>query len=145
MGHEGEGSVFSVLHGLGWASGVSAGLATSQDDMCLFEVTVALTEQGQPLWQDVAGLVLHYVQLLAQAAPEELAAMWDEVRAMASVSFRFQQKKSEYAYASELARRLQLYVCMYVCMYVRMCVVPAFQSCMHVAGLDRIGWDHWVH
>lgn len=116
VGHEGEGSVFSVLHGLGWASGVSAGLATrykdvcmwsslyfemqvpisvpttlflhpptltidiidihtplpptytphSQDDMCLFEVTVSLTEQGQPLWQDVAGLVLHYIQLLAQ-------------------------------------------------------------------------------
>lgn len=34
--------------------------------MCLFEVTVSLTEQGQPLWQDVAGLVLHYIQLLAQ-------------------------------------------------------------------------------
>lgn len=36
--------------------------------------------------------------------------MWDEVRAMASVSFRFQQKSSEYSYASDLARRLQLYV-----------------------------------
>lgn len=34
--------------------------------MCLFEVTVALTEHGQPLWQDIAGLVLHYVQLIAQ-------------------------------------------------------------------------------
>lgn len=116
VGHEGEGSVFSVLHGLGWASGVSAGLATSQDDMCLFEVTVSLTEQGQPLWQDVAGLVLHYIQLVAQAAPEELAAMWDEVRAMASVSFRYQQRTSEYSYASDLARRLQL--------YVRACVPP---------------------
>jgi insulysin len=110
LGHEGEGSVFSVLHGLGWASGVSAGLATSQDDMCLFEVTVSLTEQGQPLWQDVAALVLHFLQLVAQAPPEELTAMWDEVRASASVSFRFQQKGAEYVYASDLARRLQLYV-----------------------------------
>lgn len=34
--------------------------------MCLFEVTISLTEQGQPLWQDVVGLVLHYIQLVAQ-------------------------------------------------------------------------------
>lgn len=109
VGHEGEGSIFSVLHGLGWASGVSAGLFTSQDDQAIFEVTVSLTEAGQPLWQDVAGLVLSYLQLVAQGSPEELGHMWDEVRAMASVSFRFQQKQPEYSYASELARRLQLY------------------------------------
>jgi hypothetical protein len=35
--------------------------------------------------------------------------MWDEVRAVASIGFRFQQKTSEYSYAADLSRRLQLY------------------------------------
>jgi len=69
LGHEGEGSKFSVLHRVGWASGVHAGLGTSQEDFCLFEYTVALTEEGQRHWQDVASLVFQYVQLIAQAPP----------------------------------------------------------------------------
>ena len=69
LGHEGEGSIFSVLHRVGWASGVHAGLGTSQEDFCLFECTVALTEEGQRHWQDVASLVFQYVQLIAQAPP----------------------------------------------------------------------------
>ncbi len=109
LGHEGEGSVFAVLHRLGWASGVHAGLGTSQNDFCLFEVTVSLTELGQAYWQDVASLVFHYIQLIAEAPVEDLAAMWDETRVIASTSFRFQQKSSEYNYATDLARRLQHY------------------------------------
>ena len=109
LGHEGEGSIFSVLHALGWASSVSAGVGSSQEDFCLFDVTISLTEQGQASWQDIASLVFHYLQLIAQAPPEELAAMWDEYRAISSTNFRFQQKSSEYSHATDLARRLQLY------------------------------------
>lgn len=69
LGHEGEGSIFSVLHRAGWASGVHAGLGTSQDDFCLFEVTVALTEEGLPHWQDVASLIFQYVHLVGRASP----------------------------------------------------------------------------
>lgn len=35
--------------------------------------------------------------------------MWDELRAISSTNFRFQQKTSEYSYAQTLARHLQLY------------------------------------
>lgn len=66
LGHEGEGSIFSVLHSQGWASGVNVGLGTSQDDFSLFEVTVQLTEAGQKHWQDVIGLIFHYIQLISQ-------------------------------------------------------------------------------
>jgi secreted Zn-dependent insulinase-like peptidase len=49
VGHEGPGSVFAVLQDQGWATHVSAGVTTSQDDFALFEVRSPLMARTTPI------------------------------------------------------------------------------------------------
>jgi len=45
VGHEGPGSLLSVLKGLGWATELSAGPGTTLPNESLFSVTIRLTEE----------------------------------------------------------------------------------------------------
>lgn len=66
FGHEGEGSIYAVVHGLGWATSLSAGVSTSQEGFCLFNVSVNLTEEGLKHWQEIGSLVFTYLRLINQ-------------------------------------------------------------------------------
>lgn len=130
LGHEGEGSIFAVIHvstsstfrtlvtlnstqayackwcfilsqSLGWATALSAGVSTSQDNFCTFvvrtttrspsedktipsthgdqcstclclQVSANLTEEGLKHWQEIGSLVFTYLRLIQQVRPHHL-------------------------------------------------------------------------
>jgi insulysin len=46
LGHEGSGSLFSLLKKKGWATALVSGVSTSTTDFDLFKIDIDLTEQG---------------------------------------------------------------------------------------------------
>ena len=57
LGHEGEGSLLSLLKAKGWADQLMAGETRSHSDHATFEVTIELTEEGNPHVDAIVGLV----------------------------------------------------------------------------------------
>lgn len=47
IGHEGPGSVLSLLKAKGWATELGAGTGTQSTYFSLFEISIKLTEQGE--------------------------------------------------------------------------------------------------
>eukprot|EP00008_Paramoeba_atlantica_P012445 CAMPEP_0201483010 /NCGR_PEP_ID=MMETSP0151_2-20130828/7248_1 /ASSEMBLY_ACC=CAM_ASM_000257 /TAXON_ID=200890 /ORGANISM="Paramoeba atlantica, Strain 621/1 / CCAP 1560/9" /LENGTH=362 /DNA_ID=CAMNT_0047865955 /DNA_START=91 /DNA_END=1176 /DNA_ORIENTATION=+ len=56
LGHEGKGSVLSVLKERNLATQLSAGVTLSQPDFSFFSVKVSLSELGEERWTEVAGI-----------------------------------------------------------------------------------------
>jgi insulysin len=107
LGHEGEGSLLSLLRARGWANGLSAGGGFAYTDASTFTVSVALTEAGVSNIDEISALLFQFIELARQEGIEEW--IFDELRVMAELAFRYQEQGSAVSYASAMARRLQEY------------------------------------
>jgi len=70
IGHEGKGSILSLLRELGWANDLSAGEAHSCTDWSSFAVNISLTDAGLDHVDDVVEIFFAYVALLRKAGPQ---------------------------------------------------------------------------
>ncbi|NIR27937.1 MAG: peptidase M16 [Gammaproteobacteria bacterium] len=106
LGHEGRGSLLSLLKREGWATGLSAYTAASRRDGAAFEVRISLTDEGLQRIDDIASRVFQYLALVRERG----VASWifEEQRQLARTAFRFREKEEPGAYVSALARRLQV-------------------------------------
>lgn len=107
LGHEGAGSVLSLLKHLGWANELSAGESRSCTDWASFSVSIELTEEGLERYEDVVQVVFSYLELLKQTGPQKW--IHDETATVADCSFRFLSKRNPMDYTSSLAGRMQIY------------------------------------
>ncbi|MFT5319924.1 MAG: insulysin [Pseudohongiellaceae bacterium] len=107
LGHEGEGSLLSLLKSKGWANGLSAGNGMSYMDNATFSVTVALTEDGVDHVDEITALVFEFITLAEREGIHQW--LFDEQRVMADISFTFQEPGAPVGTVSGLSRRLQLY------------------------------------
>ena len=107
LGHEGEGSLLSLLRQRGWANGLSAGGGFSYDDASTFTVSVSLTEEGISRIDDISGLLFQFINLVRADGIHEW--LFDEQRTMADLSFRFQEPGNPISMVSSMSRRLQEY------------------------------------
>jgi len=105
IGHEGEGSVLSILKEKGWATGLSAGVDSGCFDnntaCSIFCVSVYLTEEGALHWQDIIFLLMQYIALLRKEGPQEW--IFKELQDTASMQYRFLEESDPDEYASHLA------------------------------------------
>ncbi|KAJ3359614.1 Insulinase (Peptidase M16) [Allomyces javanicus] len=106
VGHEGQGSLLSLLKHKGWATDLSAGTEGVGHTFDFFSVTVVLTESGFAQWHDVVAAVYEYLAVLRQARP---LPKWihDELQVMADIRFRFQELGSVSSWASRMAGLMQ--------------------------------------
>jgi hypothetical protein len=88
LGHESEGSLLSLLKNKGWADQLMAGESRSHSDFACFDVTIELTDEADAHVDEIIGLIFAYIRLIA-AEPEPQRWVFDEMRDLASVSFRF--------------------------------------------------------
>ena len=107
LGHEGEGSLLSLLRQKGWANGLSAGGGFSYEDASTFSVNVALTEEGVAHVDDITGLLFQFIDLARERGIHEW--MFEEQRTMAELAFRFQEPGNPVSLVSSMSRRLQEY------------------------------------
>lgn len=90
LGHEGNGSVLSLLKELGWAENLTAGVGLKSRHDGFFYITVNLTETGVKAKDQIPVLVLHMIRQLAERGLKEWR--YRELQQMAEINFRFQEK-----------------------------------------------------
>ncbi|GAA6044580.1 A-factor-processing enzyme [Rhodotorula toruloides] len=101
IGHEGKGSVLSLLKKRGWANGMSAGAGNGAAGFEFFKVSVDLTKEGLEHYEDVAASIFAYISLLRSTPPAEWAFL--EVAQLSQLAFRFKEKSPPSSTASRLA------------------------------------------
>lgn len=106
IGHEGKGSVLSLLKARGLANGLSAGTTRSHHDFDIFKVSVELTDAGARNVNEVVTIVLDYIRLLQAEGPMEW--IFRECRDLADIAFRFKEKERSISYATNLAPTLHV-------------------------------------
>ncbi len=107
LGHEGKGSLLSLLKAEGLAQSISAGSGESTEDYSAFEVTIGLTPEGLPRYRDVIRYALGAINgLRQQGVPRYL---FDEYRVMANLNYRFREVPDSMVTARQLSAEMQSY------------------------------------
>ncbi|KAJ5649213.1 Peptidase M16 core [Penicillium longicatenatum] len=105
IGHEGPGSVLSYLKAKGWANGLSAGAMPICPGSAFFTISVRLTPEGLKLHQEVAKVIFEYIAMIKEREPEQW--IFDEMKNLAEVDFRFKQKTPASRFTSRLSSVMQ--------------------------------------
>ncbi len=107
LGHEGAGSLLSLLKRKGWSQGLYAGAGLRQRNESTFRVSIELTEDGLGHITDIASHVFQYLRLIQR----EGIALWrfEEQQKLNELSFRFRERSSPIGYVKSLAYNLQIY------------------------------------
>ena len=101
LGHEGPGSVLSLLKAKGWVNSLAAGCSSSATGFAFFKVNAELTQEGLAAYQDVAAAIFQYISLLKATPPQEWA--FREVSMISEMAFRFQEKTPPISYVTTLS------------------------------------------
>lgn len=111
VGHEGAGSLLSVLKLNGWATELSAGIGDGGFERSstgyMFNVIIYLTDSGLEKVEDVVGLLYQYLQMLRNTGPQEW--VFKELQAMTNMEFKFVEEEHPDNYAVNLATNMHLY------------------------------------
>ncbi|GJJ71266.1 insulysin [Entomortierella parvispora] len=105
IGHEGGGSILSLLKKKGWANNLSAGTSHGGIGFEFFKITVDLTKEGLAHYEDVTAIIFQYIQMLRREGVRPY--IWDEIASLATTSFRFKEKSPASGYVSRLAGVMQ--------------------------------------
>ncbi|HIL88329.1 MAG TPA: hypothetical protein EYM25_06425 [Deltaproteobacteria bacterium] len=107
IGHEGKGSLLSLLKQEGLATGLSAGGGERKRDYASFEITAQLTEEGEKRLRTVITRTFQYLQLLRRISPPPF--VYEENRRMTELDYRFAEKEEGTDLVNTLAVLLQFY------------------------------------
>lgn len=105
IGHEGPGSILSFVKAKGWANGLSAGMAPVCSGSALFTISVKLTEDGLKQYDEVVKVIFQYISLIKEIPPQQW--IFDEVKGMTEVDFKFLQKSPATSFTSRLSSIMQ--------------------------------------
>lgn len=95
----------------GWISSLTAGVTDTDGYDCgtyaaRFDVTMKLTAEGISHWSDIVQVVFEYLLVLrTNGCPEWV---FEELKALADISFRFQEENSAVEKCEELAELMQV-------------------------------------
>ncbi|KAJ4782768.1 Insulinase (Peptidase family M16) family protein [Rhynchospora pubera] len=107
IGHEGEGSLFSVLKKLGWAISLAAGEGEQSYAFSFFYTIIELTDAGQEHIDETVGLLFKYIKLLQDFGVQKW--IFDELVAIRGTGFHYKDKIPPISYALRVALNMQLY------------------------------------
>ena len=107
LGHEGEGSLLSLLKEYGWADQLMAGEARSHSDFATFEVTIELTDEGNPHVDEIVALVFCCLAMI-RGKPDD-KEIFDEMHDLGEVGFRFRDSVEPSSAVLSLAGAMQSY------------------------------------
>ncbi|XP_026744064.1 insulin-degrading enzyme [Trichoplusia ni] len=87
LGHEGPGSLLSVLKERGWCNSLVGGTRIGARGFGFFGVQVDLTEEGVGHVDDIVKLVFQYIAMLRAEGPKKW--VWEEQRDLMALEFMF--------------------------------------------------------
>jgi insulysin len=107
LGHEGEGSLLSLLKREDLASSLSAGAGQSTADYSSLSIRVGLTPKGLERYREVLQHLLGVItRLRDEGVPRYL---FDENRLMAEIDYRFRSQQDASRVASHMSALMQVY------------------------------------
>jgi insulysin len=107
LGHEGKGSLLSLLKDEGLAQSLSAGMGENTRDYASFEISIGLTPEGLRRYADVLRIALGAIEgLRRQGVPRYL---FDESRVMGALNYRYREVPDSGAQARRLSAMMQDY------------------------------------
>lgn len=107
VGHEGEGSLLSLLKAEGLAEGLAAGTGLTWPGGAMFSVSISLTERGVTDYQRVLQLFFAYMEMLRKEGAKEW--LFDEQARLADLGFRFRPQVEAINYVSGIASGMHDY------------------------------------
>ncbi|CAG2172600.1 unnamed protein product, partial [Oppiella nova] len=108
IGHEGPGSLLSELKARNLCTRLTAGASTDGHRGFAFtRINVDLTEQAMDSIDDIISLVFQYINLLKREGPKQW--IFDELKQMQEIRFRFKEKERPMGYVIGLSRDLHDY------------------------------------
>lgn len=105
IGHEGPGSILAYIKAKGWANGLSSGVMPVCPGSAFFTVSVRLTKEGLKQHHEVTKVVFQYIAMIKEREPEKW--IFDEMKDLAEVDFRFRQKTPASRFTSKLSSVMQ--------------------------------------
>lgn len=106
IGHEGKGSLLSLLKEKGWVNALSAGMGLDTGHESSFVLSMELTQEGRAQWKEIARLSQAYIELIRTQGMNPV--YYDEQKRMLDLAFQFQQKSTALNYVSQLANEMQI-------------------------------------
>lgn len=107
LGHEGEGSLLSLLKSLGWAEGLSAGASPGGRNEGTFNISILLTPEGLQNHAKIVATTFRVIQSIRDSGVEQWR--FEEQRSLADVAFRFAEKGAPISVTSRLAGQMHRY------------------------------------
>lgn len=107
LGHEGEGSLLSVLKAKGWAESLNAGESLSYQGGAMFGVEINLTEAGKSKVDEIVGLLFANIRMIKAGGVEKWR--FDEQSGLARQQFLFRTPPAASEEAVGLSMALQQY------------------------------------
>ncbi|CAJ0757480.1 22016_t:CDS:10, partial [Entrophospora sp. SA101] len=101
LGHEGTGSIFSLLKKKGLANSLGAGSGDVSAGFGFFNIDVDLTESGL----EVVKIIFQYIKMLKNEGIKEW--IYNEAKTLSAISFKFKEKSRPESYTSYLSNALQ--------------------------------------
>jgi insulysin len=107
IGHEGRGSVLSLLKRRAWAGSLSTWCSEPASDFEVFRVHIGLTEEGDRCIEQVAAVVFDYIAMLRDVGPQRWIG--DELATLSRADFLFAEKSGASSTARQFADRMHQY------------------------------------
>ncbi|ORE08646.1 hypothetical protein BCV72DRAFT_203143 [Rhizopus microsporus var. microsporus] len=105
IGHEGHGSILSLLKKNGWANYLQVATSHGGIGFEFMRISIDLTEEGLNRYKDVVVIVFKYIDLLKKKGIQ--SRIFEEVQSLASLAFRFKEKQRPSQYTSRVAGLMQ--------------------------------------
>lgn len=113
IGHEGQGSIMSLLKKKNWAHEIYAGNSGQGHEengyMSDFSMNLRLTDEGLEHWAEVMAIIFQYIKLLKEIPAEEERRIYDEIQRIEQLNWLSQEEKSSYDNVEEIAESMMMY------------------------------------
>ncbi len=107
LGHEGEGSILSLLKKHQWALALTAGSGINGSNFKDFNISIALTELGEAHLNEVVDIVLAYIELLKSTEIAEYYYL--EKQRISNLAFIYHEEMRPLDSVSQLVINMQHY------------------------------------
>ncbi|CAM3468928.1 insulinase family protein [Parendozoicomonas haliclonae] len=105
LGHEGKGSLNSLLLQQGWIQGLYS-YAVDTGNEAKLEVYFNMTDKGQQHIDEIIRLTFDYIHLVQQEGVQD--SLYQEIRQTQELAFRFMEIDSPDSLATDLVERLEI-------------------------------------
>jgi len=105
IGHEGAGSIHSLLKQKGWVYDLVAGIHISSSEFDLYKISLTLTDDGIKNTDEIISIIFQYISLAKTPGIQKW--IYDEMKLMEEQEFKFKEKSEPFSYVTYLAGNMQ--------------------------------------